>query len=144
MVLALAPALSMGFVPPQAAFWGVQPTFEATQCRDRTCGRVSMTRVGVQEKMERVFLRNAILSKDKHGYQVVSEETEYDENEEVQDNGPEAEVFSQLELQALYGGSNPFQQEDIAGSLRDYQMPAYGRGDVIKGIVVSGWRRACC
>lgn len=138
LALALAPALSMGFVPTPTSlsFWGVQSGVEG-QCRERTCGRVSMTRVGVQEKMERVYLRNAILAKDKHGYQVVMDETEYDESQvQVQDDGPEAEVFSQMELQALYGGSKPFQQDDVAGSLGDFQMPAFGRGDVIKGIVV--------
>ena len=104
-----------------------------------------MTRQGVQEKLERAFLRNAILNKERYGYQVISEESEYDENyrasEGDEDTGvdDEAEVFSPLELKSMYGEeyNGPFKQDDIGSGIGDFCLPSFKKGDIIKGIVVS-------
>lgn len=143
-VLALAatalPALSGAFLLPAQ-----QPVQQQVQVR-RAAGRgLCMTRQGVQEKLERAFLRNAILDKSKYGYTVVAEESDLDlayrsgatiEEEEGVD--VEAEVFSPLELKAMYGEeyNGPFKEEDIGGGIGDFSLPSFGRGDVIKGIVV--------
>lgn len=147
-VLALAatalPALSGAFLLP-AQQQPVQQQVQA-QVQRRAAGRgLCMTRQGVQEKLERAFLRNAILDKSKYGYTVVAEESDLDlayrsgatiEEEEGVD--VEAEVFSPLELKAMYGEeyNGPFKEEDIGGGIGDFSLPSFGRGDVIKGIVV--------
>ncbi len=138
-VLALAaatalPALSAAFLLPAPA-----------QQR-RAAGRgLCMTRQGVAEKLERAFLRNAILDKGNYGYTVVAEESELDpayrsgatlEEEEGVDE--EAEVFSPLELKAMYGEeyTGPFAESDIGGGIGDFSLPSFSKNDIIKGIVV--------
>lgn len=147
-VLALAatalPALSGAFLLPAQ-----QP---AQQQVRRAAGRgLCMTRQGVQEKLERAFLRNAILDKSKYGYAVVAEESELDPAyragatlEEEEGVDVEAEVFSPLELKAMYGEeyNGPFKVEDIGGGIGDFSLPSFGKGDIIKGIVVSRLARA--
>lgn len=143
-VLALAaatalPALSGAFLLPGAG-------------APRRGRALCMTRQGVQEKIERAFLRNAILDKPKYGYTVVAEESEYDPAyrsgatlEEEEGVDVEAEVFSPLELKAMYGEeySGPFKVEDIGGGIGDFSLPSFAKGDIIKGIVVRneepGW-----
>lgn len=159
-VLALAaalPALSAAFLLPQSA---PQPAVAAAvQRRGRAVGECSMTRQGVQEKMERAFLRNAILDKPKHGYTVVAEESDYDPAyrsgatlEEEEGVDVEAEVFSPLELKAMYGEeyTGPFKEEDIGGGIGDFSLPSFAKNDIIKGIVVRvmpvcarDWMNAC-
>ena len=138
LVLAALPALGSAFLVPHTA------TFQGKQCASRRCGSVSMTRQGVQEKLERAFLRNAILNKDRYGYQIVQEQSEYDENytwagQDEEDVDGEAEVFSPLELKAMYGEqyNGPFTEGDIAPGLGDFCLPSFQKGDIIKGIVVS-------
>lgn len=142
-VLALAaaaalPALSAAFLLPPAQ----QP---AVQRRGTGRGECRMTRQGVQEKMERAFLRNAILDKPKYGYTVVAEESDYDAAyrsgatlEEEEGVDVEAEVFSPLELKAMYGEeyTGPFKEEDIGGGIGDFSLPSFAKNDIIKGIVV--------
>lgn len=142
-VLALAatalPALSGAFLLPA----GQQ---QPVQQRRAAAGRgLCMTRQGVQEKLERAFLRNAILDKSKHGYTVVAEESDLDPAyragatlEEEEGVDVEAEVFSPLELKAMYGEeyNGPFKVEDIGGGIGDFSLPSFAKNDIIKGIVV--------
>jgi hypothetical protein len=99
-----------------------------------------MKRQGQTAKMEKVFLRNAILDKERYGYQVVADQSEYEEGYRApgQDDGPEAEVFSELELRALYGEAytGPFNQEDVAPEIGNFVLPTFSKGEIIKGIVV--------
>jgi hypothetical protein len=152
-VLALAatalPALGAAFLLPAQ-----QPAPAQQQLSRRAAGRgMCMTRQGVQEKLERAFLRNAILDKPKHGYTVVVEESELDPAyrsgatlEEEEGVDVEAEVFSPLELKAMYGEeyAGPFKVEDIGGGIGDFSLPSFAKNDIIKGIVVrarcvDGW-----
>ena len=147
LVLALAPALGEAFLPPVTpSFWSFAGAKQCSSAESgRTSGGLYMTRQGVQEKLEKVFLRNAILNKEKYGYAVVDEETEYEEGYMApgQDDGPEKEVFSPLELKAMYGENypGPFNQDEVQPTIGDFTMPAYMKGDIIKGIVVSSLSR---
>ena len=135
LALAALPALGAAFLVPYVAV----PRGRSLQ----------MTRQGVQEKLERAFLRNAILNKDRYGYQIVKEQSEYDENytvagQDEEDVDGEAEVFSPLELTAMYGENynGPFSEGDIEPGIGDFCLPSFSKGDIIKGIVVSAICRA--
>ncbi|TFJ86067.1 hypothetical protein NSK_002887 [Nannochloropsis salina CCMP1776] len=139
ILAATLPALGAAFLLPA----GIRQSWVGKSQEPRQQGKLSMTRQGVQDKMERAFMKNAIMDKRSFGYTVVEEETEYDADfrpgqDEDDDVDGEAEVFSPLELKAMYGEeyTGPFKEVDIGSGIGDFSLPSYSKGELIKGIVL--------
>jgi hypothetical protein len=156
VLLAVAPALGAAFLAPAknmlpAAFWGGRVEGSSTPACPGEGGvsssqtRLFMSRTGVQEKLEKVLLKNALLNKQENGYTIVVEESQYEEGYGAVVESAQAEAFSELELKSMYGAdySGPFGLSEVRPALREFEMPSFARGQIVKGIVVRpralGW-----